>query len=179
MILASRAALRVFLTAAAAALAALALALSGCGEEGSADAGETLTAPEQAPAAQEREREAAAPTAGDRRCKQQVGEFLAKMDTLRERLVSGLSYEQYAGEIEAARGRYDAVPVERLQLACLAAAGTPGERAFRKYIEAANSWGACIGASGCDAATIEPVLQESWRAASDFLDEAQRGLGRG
>ena len=98
------------------------------------------------------------------------------MDTLRERLLAGLSYEQYVAEIDQVRASYDEVPVDQLALRCVSSAGTPGEKAFGKYIDAANTWGECIGESGCDAPTIEPVLQKQWRVASHLLDEAQQGL---
>lgn len=176
MILASRAASRVILGGGAAALAALALAISGCGGDTAANAGDTPVSSAEKPAAARPQGTAAKTAPVARRCSRQVGDFLDAMATLRERLVAGLSYEEYVGEIGVVRAVYDEVPVAKLTLACLAAAGTPGERAFGRYIAAANSWGECIDEEGCDAAAIEPVLQKQWRAASRHLDEAESGL---
>ncbi len=173
MIPASRALTRLALAGCAAGLLALAPALSGCGDDTAATAGGTSVATSPA-----KSRPRAEPAAGAQRCKRQVGGFLTAMDGLRERLVTGLSYEQYAEEIDAVRSLYDEVPADELALACVLAAGTPAERAFGHYLDAANTWGRCIGESGCDALTIEPVLQRQWRLASHLLGEAQRGLRR-
>lgn len=173
MIQASSALARLAATGAAIAAGALLLALPGCGGDSSAEAGDqtvstptatkTPSPPDSSP--------------GDKRCVEQVGDFLEVMDALRERLVAGLSYEEYVEEIDEIRARYDEVPVNRLAVACLVGSGTPGEKAFGKYIDAANSWGDCIDESGCDAPTVEPVLQKQWRVAAHFLDEANRGPG--
>jgi len=177
MILASRAASRVTIAGCAAGLAALALALSGCGGDTAAKAGgASVTSAERKPAAEVTKPEEK-PPAVDRRCREQVGAFLETMDILRERLVTGLSYEEYVGEIGVVRVAYDEVPVDALALPCLSGSGTPGERAFSSYIDAANSWGGCIEEEGCDAAKIEPVLQKRWRVASHFLEQAQTGIG--
>jgi hypothetical protein len=181
MILASRAASRITLASCAAGLTALALALSGCDGDTPANARDTpVSSAEQAAAKQPREQQARPeprPTKEEKRCRQQVGALLDTMSSLRERLASGLSYEEYVGEIGVVRAVYDEVPVQRLALACLSAAGTPGELAFGRYIDAGNAWGECIEAEGCDAAAIEPVLQKRWRRASLLLDEARSGLG--
>jgi hypothetical protein len=153
--------------------AALILALSGCGGDTAAKAGDrTISTPTTAKAPTKAE---ASPT--DKRCAKQVGAFLEAMDGLRERLVAGLSYEEYVEEIDAIQARYDEVPVDDLAVECLLGSGTPGERAFTKYIDAANAWGECIGESDCDAPTVEPILQKQWRVAAHFLDEANQGPG--
>lgn len=173
MIEASSALARYAAVGALAAAGLLILVLPGCGDNTSARAGDpTISTPAAAKAPA---KAAASPT--NARCQKQVGEFLEAMDALRERLVNGLSYEEYAEEVDAIRARYDEVPVDRLAVGCLIGSGTPGERAFSKYIDAANSWGECIGESGCDAPTVEPVLQQQWRVAAHFLDEANRGPG--
>jgi hypothetical protein len=177
MILGSRALIRLAPAVFTAALGALAIALPGCGGDTPAKAGGTVAAATIKPA-KEPAREPAPEPAGNGPCKQQVGGFLTAMDSLRERLVAGLSYEQYVEEIHLVRGSYDEVPVDELSLGCVLDAGAPGEKAFAKYIEAANDWGDCIGASGCDAPTVEPVLQKQWRVAAHLLDEAQQGLRR-
>ncbi len=169
MILAFRALTRLAPAGCAAALGVLAIALPGCGGDTPAKAGGTAAAATTRPVEK---------PGGEERCKQQVGGFLAAMDTLRERLVAGLSYEQYVEEVGLVRASYDEVPVDELSLACVVDAGRPGEKAFGKYIDAANEWGDCIGESGCDAPTVEPILQKQWRVASHLLDEAQQGLRR-
>ncbi len=174
MIPGSRALTRPWLGACVTALGALAIALSACGGGDPARAGGSTAKAGEARASADVPKLRA--PAGDRRCAGQVGEFLAAMDTLRERLVAGLSYEQYAAEIEVVRASYDEVPIDKLAISCLLAAGTPGEKAFVRYIDAANAWGECIGESGCDALTVEPLLQKQWRRASRLLDQAQRGL---
>lgn len=177
MILASRAASRVTIAVCAAGLAALAIALSGCGGDTPANARDTpVSSAENAASKQPRKKKPEPAAVVDKRCLQQIGGFLETMATLRERLVSGLSYEEYVGEIGFVRAAYDEVPVTKLALPCLSAAATPAELAFDRYIGAANSWGDCIEEAGCDAPTIEPVLQKQWRRASLLLDEAQSGL---
>jgi len=151
---------------------ALIIALPGCGGDSPAQAGDpTISTPTaKAPAK-------AAPATTNPRCRKQVGGFLEAMDDLRERLVNGLSYEEYVVEIDAIRASYDEVPVKQLSVDCLVGSGSPGEKAFTRYIDAANSWGDCIGEEGCDAPTVEPVLQKQWKVAAHFLDEANRGPG--
>ena len=176
MILASRAASRITFAGCAAGLAALAIALPGCGGDTPANARDTPVSSAENAAAKQPPKEKPESAAVDKRCRQQVGGFLETMATLRERLVSGMSYEEYVGEIGVVRAAYDEVPVRELALPCLSAAGTPGELAFDRYIGAANFWGECIEEAECDAATIEPVLQKQWRRGSLLLDEAQSGL---
>lgn len=176
MILASRAASRITLAGCAAGLAALAIALPGCGGDTSADARDTPVSSAENAATTQKQGKPRNTAPVDKRCGQQVGGFLDTMTTLRERLTAGLSYEEYVGEIGVVRAAYDEVPVQKLALPCLSAAGTPGELAFDRYIGAANSWGECIEEEGCDAASIEPVLQKQWRRASLLLDEALSGL---
>ncbi|MDX6624659.1 MAG: hypothetical protein QOE75_2591 [Solirubrobacterales bacterium] len=176
MILASRAASRVTIAVCAAGLAALAIVIPGCGGDTPANARNTPVSSAENAAATQSPKAKPKPAAVDERCQQQVGGFLETMATLRERLVSGLSYEEYVGEIGVVRAAYDEVPVSQLALPCLSSTGTPAELAFDRYIGAANSWGGCIEEAECDAPTIEPVLQKQWRRASLLLDEAQSGL---
>lgn len=100
------------------------------------------------------------------------------MDGLRRRLAVGVTYDQYVAEVRGIRSTYGEIPFERLQIDCLATVGTPGEKAFNRYIEGANDWGECVSELGCDTATIEPVLQRRWRVASHFLSEAREGLAQ-
>jgi len=163
------------LAACAVALAALLIALSGCGGDDSANAGDATVEVTAKPTPAKTKLATKRSPVGDR-CRKQVGGFVDSLGALRLLLVDGLSYEQYVEEIAGVRSAYDEVPVEKLKLGCLTSAGTPSEKAFGRYLEAANSWGACIDEEGCEAATVEPVLQKQWKAAAHFLDEAQAGL---
>jgi hypothetical protein len=156
--------------------AMLALGLGACGSDsGQATAEakqETLGSGELSPATPEKKPAPAAET-----CAEQVGRFVASMAALRTDLVAGLSYEDYVAEVEKIRGAYHRVPVAKLELECLQAAGTPAENGLNKYIEASNAWTECVETPGCESATVEPALQSRWRQASKLLSEAEKGLG--
>jgi hypothetical protein len=109
-------------------------------------------------------------------CQTQLGSFVASMDSLRRRLAVGLTYDQYVAEVRGIRSTYEKIPIERVEIDCLGAVGTPAERAFNRYIGAANDWGECVSEAGCSSETVEPVLQRGWRIASHFLSEADEGL---
>lgn len=117
------------------------------------------------------------PAPGGNPCQSQLGSFVGSMDGLRRRLAVGVTYDQYVAEVRGIRSTYGEIPFERLQFECLTKVGTPGEKAFNRYIEGANDWGECVSELGCDTATIEPVLQRRWRVAAHFLSEAREGLG--
>lgn len=160
--------------AAAAALAVVAaLALAGCGGGGGEETARAEAASTASTAATARAPEPA-PAAAD--CGHQLGEFLGGLATLRTNLVAGLDYEGYVGEVKRIRRSYEAIPVDALALACLHAAGTPGERALNRYIEAGNVWTDCVETSGCEAASIEAELQAKWRRAARYLSQARHGL---
>ena len=112
-------------------------------------------------------------------CETRLSAFVGSLGRLRRRLVAGLTYEQYVSEIEAIRSAYKAVPIEKLDVACLTRAGGPAESSFNTYIDAGNDWGDCVGSPGCEATTVEPVLQRKWRLAAKALAEAQAGLRAG
>jgi hypothetical protein len=151
----------------------VALGLSACG--GGTGSAELQTAAQVAEQAGSPAPRTASPAAG-KMCQGQVGGFLGSMDSLRRRLAVGVSYDQYLNEVEGVRSSYGRIPVDRLPFGCLTIAATPGEQGFNQYIEAANEWGGCVGEAGCEAATIEPLLQRRWRLASHFLSEAHKGL---
>ena len=109
-------------------------------------------------------------------CQGQLGSFVGSMDGLRRRLAVGVTYEQYVDEVHAIGSTYHRIPSGEVEIDCLAAVGTPAEKAYNRYIVAANDWGGCVGEAGCESATIEPVLQRRWRIASHLLSEAQQGL---
>jgi hypothetical protein len=165
-----------------------ALALAGCGTD-SDSTGTTLTSQEDGrfhpfpPHGQEKggnDDETSAKSgrrvpAGDL-CQSQLGSFVGSMDGLRRRLAVGVTYDQYVAEVRGIRSTYGKIPIERLQIDCLSAVATPGEKAFNRYIEAANDWGECVSEAGCGSEEIEPALQRHWRIASHFLTEAKDGL---
>jgi hypothetical protein len=109
-------------------------------------------------------------------CQSQLGSFVSSMDGLRRRLAVGVTYDQYVAEVRGIRSTYGEIPTGKLRIDCLTAVAAPGEKAFNRYIEAANDWGECVSEAGCGSAEIEPVLQRRWRIASHFLSEAQDGL---
>jgi hypothetical protein len=109
-------------------------------------------------------------------CQSQLGSFVGSMDGLRRRLAVGVTYDQYVNEVHAIHSTYKDVPVEDVEIDCLNAVGAPAEKAFDRYIEAANDWGECVSELGCGSATVEPILQRRWRIASHLLSEAEDGL---
>ncbi|HEX7278470.1 MAG TPA: hypothetical protein VF255_02495 [Solirubrobacterales bacterium] len=149
-----------------ASLALLALvALSGCGDDGTATAHK-----ESATTASTSTRQASP------RCAAQLGGFVEALDSLRRQLAVGLTYAEYLDEVQRLRRVYRDVPVERLGVGCLVAAGTPSEQAFNRYIDAVNAWGDCLATAGCETESVEPELQRGWELASKRLSAAQAGL---
>lgn len=154
-----------------AALAALALALPGCG--GGASAAPEKARGEQGAAGTEAAAGEDGGTAGAGaavHCPATLREFAAGLEKLRRRLVAGLTYAEYAAAVKRLRGSYAAIAVGRLSPACLLANGTPAERAFNLYVEAANAWGECLAEPGCGAGDVEAPLQAEWKLASRQLD---------
>jgi hypothetical protein len=156
------------------------LVLSGCGGGGSdppAKTEATVTSPAittttaQTTAKRRKQRQ---PSAGP--CQGELGGFVASMDSLRRRLAVGVTFDQYLAEVRGIRSTYLEIPIERVEIDCLSAVGTAAEKAFNRYIEAANDWGDCVSEAGCTSAAVEPVLQRRWRIASHFLGEADSGL---
>lgn len=111
-------------------------------------------------------------------CDAQLGGLLGSLDSLRVRLATGFSYEQYAGAVHEARTAYAGLDARRLPPACLLAAGTAAEKSLNRYIEAANTWGECLADAGCDGRAVEPELQRQWQVASHWLSQAHEGLER-
>lgn len=159
-----------------------ALLVSGCGGDGADTTAETIFAGDETARTTEKPTASQGETSNIRRahagglCQSQLGSFVGSMDGLRRRLAVGVTYDQYVAEVRGIRSTYGELPTERLRIDCLTAVATPGEKAFNRYIEAANEWGECVSQLGCDSAEIEPVLQRRWRIASHFLSEAQDGL---
>jgi hypothetical protein len=154
------------------------LLLAGCGESGSETTGSaTVTSKATTTRAQKPDPAQTKPrsTPGGP-CQTQLGSFVASMDSLRRRLAVGVTFDQYLAEVRGIRSTYKKIPIDQVEIDCLSAVGTPSERAFNRYIEAANDWGECVSEAGCSSATVEPVLQRHWRIASHFLSEADEGL---
>jgi hypothetical protein len=146
-------------------IGAFGLLLPGCGGGAATGADTVSTQAMAVPKAK-----ASAATDG---CPGPVNTFVKSLDALRQQLAVGLSYDQYATKVKSLQGGYAKLPIDRLTLECVTAAGTPAEAALNKYIDATNAWGDCLADASCDTATIEPVLQRKWRVASGFLAEAQ------
>lgn len=161
-----------------------ALLVGGCGGSGSdGTSAETIVTgdgtartTEQPAASQGAKNDKPRPVPAGDLCQSQLGSFVGSMDGLRRRLAVGVTYDQYVAEVRGIRSTYGEIPTEKLQIDCLTAVADPGEKAFNRYIEAANDWGECVSEAGCGSVEIEPVLQRRWRIASHFLSEAQTGL---
>jgi hypothetical protein len=158
-----------------------ALLLAGCGGGGSETTSATVTSKTNAEGAKTTTAGKASskaqthPRAGSL-CQSQLGSFVGSMDGLRRRLAVGVTYDQYVNEVHAIHSTYKGVPVDAVEIDCLNAVGTPAEKAFNRYIEAANDWGECVSELGCGSATVDPILQRRWRIASHLLSEAEDGL---
>ena len=152
-------------------LLGLALILPACGDERTPAAGKVAATPSKVQA-----KRPAAAAAGAKRCQGLLGEFLDSMESLRNLLAVGLSYEDYLRQVGGVRAVYAGVPAKRLAIACLVRVGTPGERALNVYIDGVNVWGDCLASASCDPESVEPRLQRKWRRASGFLSTAESGL---
>ncbi|MGN6256058.1 MAG: hypothetical protein ACTHO8_13910 [Solirubrobacterales bacterium] len=158
-----------------------ALLLFGCGggdstTEGSAPVtSQASTPPATTTSAKKVPEQQHHPRAGSL-CQSQLGSFVGSMDGLRRRLAVGVTYDQYVNEVHAIGSTYRDVPVDEVEIDCLTAVGAPAEKAFNRYIEAADDWGECVSEPGCVSATVEPALQRRWRIASHLLSEAEDGL---
>lgn len=160
-----------------------ALLVGGCGGGGpdvttekTVASDETARTTEKPTASREEAKGSPRPVPAGDLCQSQLGSFVGSMDGLRRRLAVGVTYDQYVAEVRGIRSTYGEIPTEKLRIDCLTAVAAPGEKAFNRYIEAANDWGECVSELGCASAEIEPVLQRRWRIASHFLSEAEDGL---
>jgi hypothetical protein len=165
------------------------LALASCGGGGSTDgatAAATATAGGQTVKAAGDAKPGAAPTrnspqaggaAGGDACQARLGNFLDRMDDLRQSLLAGLSYDEYVVRVRAIRDAYEAVPVDKLGASCVNGPAEAAEDAFNQYLRAANAWGDCAATEGCAASDVEGKLQRRWKLASKRLDAAERKQG--
>jgi hypothetical protein len=160
-----------------------ALLVGGCGgggpdatTVGTVTSDETARTTEKPTVSQEEAKGEPRPVPAGNLCQSQLGGFIGSMDGLRRRLAVGVTYDQYVAEVRGIHSTYGEIPTEQLRIDCLTGVAAPGEKAFNRYIEAANDWGECVSKLGCGSTEIEPVLQRRWRIASHFLAEAEDGL---
>jgi hypothetical protein len=107
-------------------------------------------------------------------CQTRLGDFLDRMNDLRQSLLAGLSYDEYVVRVRAIRDAYEAVPVDKLDAACVTGPAGKAEDAFNQYLRAANAWGECAATAGCAASEVEGTLQHRWKLASKSLDAAEK-----
>jgi hypothetical protein len=106
-------------------------------------------------------------------CQSRLGNFLDRMNDLRQSLLAGLSYDEYVVRVRAVRDAYEAVPVDKLGATCVTGPAAKAEEAFNEYLRAANAWGECAATAGCAASEVEAKLQHRWKLASKSLDAAE------
>jgi hypothetical protein len=154
------------------------LALASCGGGGSSGGTTAAVATkEKTVKAKEAKPVATKPAKGDGKdggCQARLGNFLDRMDDLRQSLLAGLSYDEYVVRVRAIRDAYEAVPVGKLGVACVTGAAAKAEDAFNQYLRAANAWGECAATAGCAASEVEGKLQRRWKIASKRLDAAEK-----
>jgi hypothetical protein len=152
------------------------LALASCGGGGTASTGstgvseKTITSQESKPVATK----APPKSAGADACQTRLGNFLDRMNDLRQSLLAGLSYDEYVVRVRAVRDAYEAVPVDKLGATCVTGPAAKAEDAFNEYLRAANAWGECAATAGCAASEVEAKLQHRWKLASKSLDAAEK-----
>jgi hypothetical protein len=159
-------------TAPVAAAILLALALASCGGSGSDSTSSEMTvkAKEVEPTSTKPVKQPVKAEACDAR----LGDFLDRMNDLRQSLLAGLSYDEYVVRVKAIRDAYEAVPVDKLGAACVTGPAGKAEDAFNQYLRAANAWGECAATAGCAASEVEGKLQKRWKTASKNLDAAEK-----
>jgi hypothetical protein len=152
-------------------LLGLALMLSACGGDGTTAAEKPAnpTSTTSAPPSH---------TATTRNSCRQLRPFLGSMTKLRDDLARGLSYDDYLREVQSVRSVYARIDADKLTAGCLLASGGSAERALNLYIDATNTWGACLATVSCNTRSVEPKLQRKWALAAHQLASAQQGLRR-
>jgi hypothetical protein len=148
------------------------LALASCGGGGGSSSGSTSVAGAIVKAGESKA--VATRAAADDACQARLGNFLDRMNDLRQSLLAGLSYDEYVVRVRAIRDAYEAVPVDKLGASCVTGPAAKAEDAFNQYLRAANAWGECASTAGCAASEIEGKLQHRWKLASERLDAAER-----
>jgi hypothetical protein len=151
------------------------LALASCGGGGSSTG--STSAAEKTVRSQESKPVASSPSQGSAKedaCQARLGNFIARMNDLRQSLLAGLSYDEYVVRVRAIRDAYEAVPVDKLGATCVTGPAAKAEDAFNQYLRAANAWGECAATAGCAASEVEGKLQHRWKLASKSLDAAEQ-----
>ncbi len=154
-------------------LLGFALMLSACGEDGTTAASgpaSTNTAKDASPGS------SPATLKSSRRCRRELTPFVSSLESLRDDLARGISYDDYLARVRGTRAVYAEVRPNQIPAGCLVVSGGPAERAFNLYIDAANTWGDCLATVSCDTRSIEPRLQRKWAFAEDRLAAALRCL---
>ena len=96
------------------------------------------------------------------------------MDRLRERLVVGVSYRQYIGELKAVQIPYDKLPVGQPGGQVPDGCRGPGRALPQQDTwKRRNVWGDCVEVPGCRSTSIEAELQRKWRQGADLLSSAE------
>lgn len=149
------------------------LALASCGGGGSST--QSTSAAQKTVRSQESKPVASKPSQGSAKedaCQARLGNFIDRMNDLRQSLLAGLSYDEYVVRVRAIRDAYEAVPVDKLGATCVTGPAAAAEDAFNQYLRAANAWGECAATAGCAASEVEGKLQHRWKLASQSLDAA-------
>jgi hypothetical protein len=110
-------------------------------------------------------------------CQDNLGEFVGRLRDLDGRVGAGMSFSDYASELDDARAVYAHVPLRRIRdPRCLGGVGLPAERAFNEHVKAANAWHRCLTDTKCSLPSIKPALSRYWASASRLSAGAERNL---
>jgi hypothetical protein len=151
----------------------VAAALAACGS--SDDSGRHRSAAGEAAQMQQAVKRKA--VAAYTECQTDLGELVGRLRDLDGRVASGLSFSEYASQLEDIRTAYDRIPLRRIKDArCLGSVGVPIENAFNEHVKAARAWHSCLTRPPCRVATVRPALRRRWARASRLAAGAQTNL---
>jgi hypothetical protein len=110
-------------------------------------------------------------------CQDNLGEFVGRLQDLGGSVRAGMSFSDYASQLDDARAVYVHVPLRRLKdPRCLGGVGLPAEKAFNEHVKAANEWHRCLTDVKCSLSSIKPALTRHWATASRLAAGAQKNL---
>ena len=109
-------------------------------------------------------------------CEEEFTPFLESLQELDARLNIGLSYDDYSERVGDVSVQYDRLDFDLVDPACLIGVGVPLENAFNRYVEAYNTWQACIEDINCSTDSITSKLQEKWSRATGAIENAEEAL---